>query len=211
MNSVFYTKAAHAQITQLTVYEAWTSATWDNHEYMPLLGIGWEEAARELSAEQDRINSAKGNFAKAEATRIEKEEEAEWEPESFGFLDLGVKGLVLALSAGGCCPITSCNGLPGHLAGRPLVAFIADLQRLHILDGLVSQARGCRLGFGDGRVVVSADTHEPLLELARSMTAGHEYFSASSEPRRPRSLDDSGFATDEERNTALLYPSWDRR
>lgn len=54
-------------------------------------------------------------------------------------LDPGVAPVVAALSAIGCCPVTSCSGGPGHYEGHPLVLVWCEQEHLTRIE----QAAAC--------------------------------------------------------------------
>lgn len=96
-----------------------------------------------------------------------------------GGLEIGVAGLVHALSATGCWPAASCRGDPGGWARHPVVHFAADRHRVTILRDLLDgsgcgfstdPARGELLVVGAGSIEDTMGLAGRLLESRRAMT-----------------------------------------
>lgn len=91
-------------------------------------------------------------------------------------MELGVAGLVAALSSAGFLPAASCRGhaLPSAWADRPTVYFGAARERVALLEDCVLST-GCRLddgsGNGDGLVVVRAPSVAAMLALTQDVLA----------------------------------------
>ena len=87
-------------------------------------------------------------------------------------LDAGVAGLVLAISALGGTPITSCNGgtvgVSSHRSDVPHILFTAPP---NVMDRIIPAAIACEVGlvFNEGYAEAFADYLPNLHRLARSL------------------------------------------
>lgn len=104
-------------------------------------------------------------------------------------LDLGVAGLVHALSAVGCWPAASCRGHgPGGWARYPVVCIAADRHRTQTLQPLVAAA-GCGFDTDDARgelLVVRGPSVVEMMDLAPRVLEAREAFVPRRGPRRPK-------------------------
>lgn len=91
------------------------------------------------------------------------------EESALGGLEIGVAGLVHALSATGCWPAASCRGHPGGWAPHPVVYLAADRHRVTTLRDL-AEAAGCGFTTDPSRdrlLVVEAGSVEDTMRLGR--------------------------------------------
>lgn len=107
-----------------------------------------------------------------------------------GGLDLGVAGLVHALSAVGCWPAASCRSHPGDRAWthRPAVFLAADRHRAHVLQRLVGEA-GCGFGLDPSRenlLLIEAESIEDMINLANLVLRDRRAFVPAKPARRTR-------------------------
>ena len=102
-----------------------------NRDYADLRGLSWEEARSVMELEAEYIQRIEQASEPSETELFEEEEIAE-----IMGLDIGVASTVVALSAAGFIPCTSCNA--GAFGGRhhetyPVVAFYAQPQSVPLL------------------------------------------------------------------------------
>jgi hypothetical protein len=119
----------------------------ENHAYVDVRGVTSDEA-REAAEEElillQRISTVDGKIQDIIVEEIEDSLREEIHPLA-GF-DLGVGGLVLALSSIGCIPISSCNGgvVGGsHSLPHPWIIFYAPLATI---DRLLEAAMVTNVG-----------------------------------------------------------------
>ncbi len=121
-------------------------------DYSPAyFGASWEEAR--LAVEWDKVALRRlGEYSKhAENSLLDEiDEEAMQQPS--GGLDLGVGGAVVALSAAGCAPLTSCSGHfgEGDWISFPLIKFAADAGRVARLIPIAQRASCGMVNSGEG-------------------------------------------------------------
>ena len=91
-----------------------------NHYYRDMRGFDEEDFAR-IWADEETLLAYEGDLGSDEAYE-------EFQDNELFILDLdpGVASTVVALSAIGACPYSSCSGDPGHRETHPLVVFWAD-------------------------------------------------------------------------------------
>jgi hypothetical protein len=99
--------------------------------------------------------------------------EDEDDPVPLDGLEVGVAGLVYALSAAGAYPAASCRGHPGKHAWSavPVVIFAIDRCRAHVLAPLVRDA-GCGFGIDPARqelLSVYSPSIEGMISLAEAI------------------------------------------
>jgi hypothetical protein len=131
-----------------------------NREYVCWTGVTWDEAKTAAEDEVELLEKFAGDPDGIEQLRTDAFEEEE-EADSLYPLDLGVGGAVFAVSAAGLVPISSCNGLSGHLEIEAMVVFASDESRYSLVKEAAARSV-CDLfleGYGDGSIVVvqSAD------------------------------------------------------
>jgi hypothetical protein len=136
-----------------------------NRAYQHLRGAPWKEVNRILALEKSLLNEGSSSEVTSEDSAKEEDED---EALLYG-LDLGVASAVLALSASGCVPISSCNGAPNHSEAYPLILFRCRRARLPDIVA-VAETTGCGLENGsDGTVILYADTTSRLISFAEEL------------------------------------------
>lgn len=119
----------------------------ENHAYVDVRGVTSDEAREMAEEERELLQRILALDDENQDSTIEEIEDAlreEFHPLA-GF-DLGVGGLVLALSSIGCIPISSCNGgvMGGtHSLPHPWIVFHAPVATI---DQLLSAAVGAGVG-----------------------------------------------------------------
>lgn len=132
-----------------------------NHAYVDLRGATWEEARETLDGEQRLLGELEEYF-EDDANYVEL-------AEILGGLDLGTASVVMALSAAGCVPVSSCNGERGHHEWHPAVAFFSPPALLPDLLGAAADA-GCGLENYDlGTVIVYGREVAQLVAFATEL------------------------------------------
>jgi len=106
-----------------------------------------------------------------------------------GGLELGVAGLVYALSAVGCWPAASCRGHPNEhaWADHPVVYKACDSHRVSVLQPMV-EAAGCGFGIDPSRpdlLFVEAKSIREMMSLAQLVVVVRKTFILRRAPRRP--------------------------
>jgi len=130
-----------------------------NRSYLDLRDFTWAEAARLYEKEAqliERLEAAADLDAEYELIEDELYEDDEG---LFG-LDIGVASAVLALSAAGCIPCSSCNG--GAYGGShnelyPVVGFYAKARQIDLLLRCAEEAAVGMEHGPQGAVIVYAD------------------------------------------------------
>lgn len=122
-----------------------------NHDYMDLRDLDWSDAARVFALESELILRIERSCdPESESDRIL--EELADTPDDLHSLDIGVASCVVALSAAGCVPFTSCNaGAFGgiHGAPYPLVGFFAQK---NAIDPIRSSCQRASIGLAVGDI-----------------------------------------------------------
>src|SRR3569623_1592468 len=136
-----------------------------NRSYDDLTGRSWADAETVLELERELISKIESQHENLDEESLETEL---LEAEMFlDGLDLGVASTVIALSAAGCVPFSSCNaGAFGgdHQERYPLIAFYAPR---NAVDLLLSAATEAEIGLDDGNYLVAyADDIRKLPMLA---------------------------------------------
>lgn len=153
-----------------------SSGVWCNHSYEDLRGLSWQEARETLECEQSlmqRINDSEDAVATMNEIADEFYEDPGLDP--FG-LDVGVASTVVALSALGCVPLSSCNGGcygDFHRESYPLVVFCA--KPIHVPD-LIKAATAADVNLEndhDGALIVHTADIARLSEFARALIDDH--------------------------------------
>jgi len=141
-----------------------------NRDYVDLRRCSWRSAREALVAETEYLEYL------ASGAEIPPDDDEIWnemyEDERLQGLDLGIVSTVLALSAAGCVPVTSCNG--GCLGDRhhefcPLVVFFA---RENCIPLLLQTAQGAGTGLRNGlagTLCVYADDILKMLKFAQGL------------------------------------------
>jgi hypothetical protein len=153
-----------------------SSGFWCNHCYEDLRGLSWQEARETLEAELSlmlRINDSEDAVATMDEIADEFYEDPGLNP--YG-LDVGVAATVVALSALGCIPLSSCNGGcygDFHHESYPLVVFCSKPK--HVPD-LIKAAKKAEVDLendADGMLIVHTDDIVRLSEFARALIDDH--------------------------------------
>lgn len=153
-----------------------SSGFWCNHSYEDLRGLSWQEARETLETERSlmlRINDSEDAVATMDEIADEFYEDPGLDP--YG-LDVGVASTVVALSALGCVPLSSCNGGcygDFHHESYPLVVFCA--KPIHVPD-LIKAATTADVDLkndADGMLIVHTDDIVRLSEFARALIDDH--------------------------------------
>lgn len=151
-----------------------------NREYADMRGLTWADAEETFQEEQLLI------------TRIEAAQSAEDEYsiildelcEDFGCLhglDIGVAATVVALSAAGCIPISSCNGGAFgdfHHESHPLVALYVRPESFStLLQGALDAGAGFSNG-DSGEAIIYATSIAIMMKFAKLLIDRHADFSS---------------------------------
>jgi hypothetical protein len=157
-----------------------------NHQYEDLRNMSWELVRGALEAEQAAINkfTQTGAVSFEEAEAYFSDEAKDWEQDQLDplwGLDMGVASAVLALSAAGCVPFTSCNA--GAFGGRhfekyPLVGFYLPCQLANILPRIVAEAGVGLHQHGSGVFQIYADEIPAMMRFAERMLAHQDDFNS---------------------------------
>ncbi|MDP9053917.1 MAG: hypothetical protein M3N93_06390 [Acidobacteriota bacterium] len=124
-----------------------------NRAYDDLTGRSWADAQTVFELERDLMSGIESEY---ESLDEESRETELLEAEMYlDGLDLGVAATVIALSAAGCVPFSSCNaGAFGgdHQERYPLVAFYAPS---NAVDLLLSAAAEAEIGLDGGDYLIA--------------------------------------------------------
>jgi hypothetical protein len=176
-----------------------------NRGYCDLRGAPWEEAAGALALEESLLGRLRSADDLAATLDIIKDELYE-DPEGLWGLDIGVASTVIALSAAGCIPCTSCNGGcfgDGHHEGYPLVSFYAMPAWVPYLLEAAEEAKVGLVNEDTGSMLVYADDISRMMLFASALIDRRQYFgkleislpeasdSGDSEPGSKPSLDEN--------------------
>ncbi|HET6609462.1 MAG TPA: hypothetical protein VFG62_22510 [Rhodopila sp.] len=145
-----------------------------NFEYVDLRGFTLADLAAELDFEEAayRDLELKG-FSQASIDEIDRKQST---ASAAPVVDFGVASAVVALSAFGCIPVTSCRGPTLgrrlHSQPAPMVVFYARASHVPLLLEAVSQS-GCQIVNNDAKVEIYADEliklHRFSMEMLRLM------------------------------------------
>ncbi len=159
-----------------------------NHRYEDLRGMSWGLVQEAFVAEQAAISEyivAGGDVDESPACDGDDERD-DWvlgELDPLWGLDLGVASAVLALSAAGCVPFTSCNGGAfggGHHEKYPLVGFYLPSRLATLLPRIVAEAGVGLHQHGGGVFQVYANEIPAMMRFSESMLAHKMDFSSIS-------------------------------
>lgn len=156
-------------------------------DYAPLIDITWAEAEDCVAAESRWLQLAAHAADPEQFDEILYSAPDEEAPGDFDWLfrwnDVGVAGLVLALSAASFATCYSCRG---HAAtgGRPIpqVRFGTEPERLNQLIPYIGDAGCGALVDNDGLVTVYAQSVAEMNRLARMIVAAREVFDVLDAP-----------------------------
>ncbi|MEV0269784.1 hypothetical protein AB0H43_13480 [Hamadaea sp. NPDC050747] len=162
-------------------------------DYEPLLDLSWaevdeclraEEAWLEYAASADNeasfdeiLSSAHGRGLPHEIS--EDPEEPDFD-ELFRYLDIGVAGLVYALSAAGYATCSSCRGHPG-ISRPPQVGFGTEPERLSHLIPYVERS-GCGMEVSGGVAWIYSNSVTALHALAQMLFDHRAHFESMARP-----------------------------
>jgi hypothetical protein len=146
-------------------------------DYEPMINVSWPEVAKCIRAEgawlthaQSAIDESQFDAILAEAYGDDPQDGIE-EAEDFDYLfrnlDVGVAGLVFALSAAGYATCTSCRGHDG-IARPPQVGLGTEPERLARLASYTRGA-GCGLEVADGIAWIYARSVTDLHAMAQAI------------------------------------------
>lgn len=151
-----------------------------NRLYCDFRGFSWRTAMKTLVFENGlvaRIESATDWESEAE---LIDEELYEDEEGLFG-MDLGVASSVVALSAAGCIPFSSCNaGAFGgsHAEAYPLIAFYARRKHVNLLIDLAESAAAGLESDSHGFLVVYSNDVRVMRTFATILINARQSFQA---------------------------------
>jgi len=140
----------------------------ENHHYQDLRWLDWDDFDRWLVEEQE-ILDYDGDLQSDEADEFFIEQDNEvW---CMG-LDPGVATAVAALAAIGCCPVTSCNGWPGHFETHPLVLVWCEQEHLDLIwKATRNMGGGVEVeGVSNGILIYSHLDTSIMQDFARSLS-----------------------------------------
>lgn len=164
-----------------------------NREYADLRRMTWRDYAEVAQAEDDLFallvacDDPEEELDQLEAEAEEAEETGE--PDPLMGLDVGIASTVIALSAAGCIPVSSCNGgVFGrrHHERHPLVVFCAREPHLSVLNLAATEADIGLINSGDGFLLAYSGNIERMRDFARSLAAHRADF-RQLRFRRPKS------------------------
>ena len=159
-----------------------------NRLYMDLRWASWSAAKVTFAKESALI--ARIEMSEDPEQAYEDIEDLAYEDEDLISLDLGVASLVLALSAAGCIPFSSCNaGIFGghHAEHYPIVAFYARPATAKVL---LTFATEWEIGFQtseDGHLMVYSDDIRSLRRFAAKLIEQREVLQSEKPARKRRS------------------------
>lgn len=144
-----------------------------NQSYRDLRGLGWQHFQAALARERATI-------AEYEAMGPDDRRYAEEEwPDDYRriqdliSLEVGVASLVIAISAAGGVPFSSCNGSAfyseGHLEPVPVVGFYWPLTNLGVLEECVIATRTQLWSNARGQFVASGEYITRMIDLAEEI------------------------------------------
>lgn len=149
----------------------------DNHSYLDFRGFSWNDARRILAFEEELVNRIKAT-EDPEAARDEIMDELyEDDDEGLFGMDIGVASAVVALSAAGCIPFTSCNGGyygDYHLEHYPLIGCYIRPDKISSLLNAAIEADVSITNDESGAVFVYTSEISGIVAFARSMIKQHE-------------------------------------
>jgi hypothetical protein len=169
-----------------------------NRQYEDLRNMSWELVEEAFAAEQAAINEFILTWVDGdEAADDDEDEEDDWgeaELDPLWSLDMGVASVVLALSAAGCVPFTSCNG--GAFGGRhyekyPLVGFYLPAELATILPAIISEAGVGLYQHGGGVFQVYARSIPGMMRFAECLLARREEIDAARAARPAATSEDT--------------------
>lgn len=155
-------------------------------EYSPAyFGATWDEAMLSVEWEKSALRRLRERSKGAEDALLE-ELDNEWLQQPLGGLDLGIGGLVIALSAAGCAPLTSCSGHFGEglWATFPLVKVAAMPEHAAILIDIARET-DCGItnsGEGSGALEIWGRSVDDMVCFAEVMIARRAEFARLDRP-----------------------------
>jgi hypothetical protein len=161
-------------------------------DYEPLIDVEWDDARQCVEAEVRWLARAVQASSATEFDRILASAAEEESPDDFDwlfrYLDVGVAGLTLVLSAAHYATCYSCRVHPGIKGDHvPQVIMAAEPQRIHLLAGHAARAYCGVESMEDGLVCVYAASVEHIHALAEMMLAARGELVGLPQPSwRPR-------------------------
>lgn len=149
-----------------------------NHFYQDLRGFDWDDVRATVAIERRLISDFTSKKSQEEgasvitALRDSRNPDRDgdpWGTDPLWGLDAGICSTVMALSAAGCVPFSSCNGGvfgDSHVSACPVVAFFMRRDFEPTLIQCASKAGVGVRPFGEGKVQVYASSIEQMITLA---------------------------------------------
>jgi len=78
-------------------------------------------------------------------------------------LDPGVASTVIALAAIGACPVTCCNGAPGHFEQHPLVFFWGEAEHVAKVEAAAAKVEGVEVVGQSGGILAYTELDVNLM------------------------------------------------
>lgn len=150
-----------------------------NRDYRDMRGASWTDATRVLALEEsllERLKTADDLAAALDSISDELYED----DEGLWGLDIGVASAVIALSAAGCIPSTSCNGGcfgDHHHESYPLVSFYAKPAWVPNLLAAAEEAKIGLINEDSGSILVYASNISSMMLFAINLIARSKEFS----------------------------------
>ena len=135
-----------------------------NRLYQDMRGFSWDDAASALNLEETVLRSHAWDLTAAQEGLAD--EDLFW---TLWDLDIGVASTVLALSAAGCAPTTSCRGGSGHAQPFPVVKFFCSPAGVPDIMAVASEAECGLVVEADGSLVAYSASICGLLRFARAL------------------------------------------
>lgn len=138
-----------------------------NFQYVDLRGFTDGDLARAIAEERDTYDYlARHNFSQLAIDEVDRNSLLS---SIVPMIDFGVGAAVIALSALGCVPVTSCRGptlgMRPHSQPAPMIVFYARPQQVRLLMQAVIEAN-CQIVNNDAKLEVYADDVRKLHHFA---------------------------------------------
>jgi hypothetical protein len=151
-----------------------------NREYCDLRDLEWIDAEEVFASESELISRIE-TAEDPERAYEDIDEESYEEPERLMGLDIGVASLVVALSAAGCVPFSSCNaGAFGgsHREWHPVVVFCARKAAIGPLLECAERAGAGLIRDESGHLIAYANDIRKMRLFTRAVMDRREEFDA---------------------------------